>query len=470
MTSSLLVSHPPGYSEERKYALKVIFEELLGLTYECHESSIENKVEVRLTDAPEQGFVSWQDVLFQTPGDKWLTVDSLPQSPLPRWRAERDLPEVTLTQPVIPVIYGRQIEGREWFLSKGNGIELGLDIAGSVFFMLTRYEEAVLGERDTHNRFPAKASLAYSEGLLERPIVDEYVEILWACMKRIWPGLKRKERQYCVFLSHDVDQPLGAVNKSWLAVIKSATGDVFKRRDLRLSLRRLIARVKRNPEIDPYNTFEFILDTSERYGLKSTFFFKAGSSHHEYDMDYSLDDPWIKKLVRTIHERGHEIGLHPSYETYNHYERLGLEYKNFRRVMDELRIVQSQWGARQHCLRWENPITWQIYEDLGLDYDATLGFADHAGFRCGTCHEFPAFNLKARKTLRLRERPLIVMDTTLLGEHYMALKPDEAFEKVVHLSEICRRYNGTFSLLWHNTSLLQSWQRELYLRIVRAVT
>jgi len=288
-------------------------------------------------------------------------------------------------------------------------------------------------------------------------------------MKRIWPGLKRKERQYRVFLSHDVDHPLGAVNQPWFAVFKSATGDVLKRRDFRLGLRRLITRVKRKPDIDPYNTFEFILDTSERYGLKSTFFFKAGSSHHKYDVDYPLDDPWIRKLVRTIYERGHEIGLHPSYETYNHYERLRLECKTFRQVMDELGIVQSQWGARQHYLRWENPVTWQIYEDLGLDYDATLGFADHVGFRCGTCHDFPVFNLKARKTMRLRERPLVVMDTTLLDEHYMALKPDEAFEKVVHLSEICRRYNGTFSLLWHNTSLLQSWQRELYLRIVQGV-
>jgi hypothetical protein len=62
------------------------------------------------------------------------------------------------------------------------------------------------------------------------------------------------------------------------------------------------------------------------------------------------------------------------------------------------------------------------------------------------------------------------MDTTLVAEHYMAMEPDEACEKVIHLSEMCRHYNGTFSLLWHNTTLLQSWQRELYLSIVRAAT
>jgi hypothetical protein len=449
---------------------RFVFDQLLGLDCERRESFSGNKVEVRLAAAPEQGCISWQDVFFQTPRARWLSVDSLPRSPLPRWQAERDLPDAPLTQPVIPVIYGRQIEGKDWFLSKGNDIEVGIDIAGSVFFMLTRYEEAVLGARDRHKRFPAQASLAYSECFMERPIADEYVEILWTCMKRIWHGLKRKERQYRVFLSHDVDLPLGAVNQPWFAVVKSGTGDVLKRKDVRLGLRRLLARVKRNPEIDPHNTFEFILDTSERYGLKSTFFFKSGSSHHKYDVDYYLDDAWVRRLVRTLYDRGHEIGLHPSYDTYNTYERLRLECNTFRQVMDELGIVQSQWGARQHYLRWENPVTWQIYEDLGLDYDATLGFADHVGFRCGTCHDFPAFNLKARRKLRLNERPLVVMDTTLLSEHYMAMEPDEACEKVIHLSEICRHCNGTFSLLWHNTTLLETWQRELYLSIVRAAT
>jgi hypothetical protein len=397
-------------------------------------------------------------------------MDSLARSPLPRWQAGRDLPDAILTESAVPIIYGKQVEGRRWFFSKGNDIELGLDVAGSVFFMLTRYEEAVVGTRDTHNRFPAQASLAYSENFLERPLVDEYVEILWACMKRIWPGLKRKEKQYRVFLSHDVDIPLGAVSRPWSAVLKSAAGDVLKRDDIRLCVRRLIARVTRNPDIDPHNTFDFILNTSERHGLQSTFFLKAGSSHRKYDVDYPLNDPWIRKVLRTFHERGHECGLHPSYETYNHYERTRLEYEHFRQVMDELGIVQSQWGGRQHYLRWENPGTWQIYEDLGLDYDATLGFADRIGFRCGTCHDFPAFDLKAKRTLRLRERPLVVMDTTLLSEHYMAMEPDEACEKVIHLSEICRQYKGSFSLLWHNTTLLQSWQRELYLRILRAAT
>jgi len=41
--------------------------------------------------------------------------------------------------------------------------------------MLTRYEEVVKSVKDEHERFPARASLAYREGFLMRPIVNEYL-------------------------------------------------------------------------------------------------------------------------------------------------------------------------------------------------------------------------------------------------------------------------------------------------------
>jgi hypothetical protein len=95
-----------------------------------------------------------------------------------------------------------------------------------------------------------------------------------------------------------------------------------------------------------------------------------------------------------------------------------------------------------------------------------LGFTDYIGFRCGTCRDFPVFNLKTREPLRLRERPRIAMDTTLLVPQYMALRPEQAIEWVERLSSTCRRFEGTFSLLWHNTNLVQAWQGRLYLKIM----
>jgi len=460
MSNSLLVVGPCSYAPERFYVLKIIFNEFLGIDYMYEEVPTVKYVEIRVIDDPSKVIV-WPDLFFQIEPVKWLTPKSLPIEPLRIWHVKEDLPEVVLAKPNIPIIFGVNSEG--WLKQVENKIELGIDIAGSVFFILTRYEELVVAERDEHERFPAKASLAYRAGFLDRPIVDEYIEILWACMKRLWPGLRRKERRYRIWLSHDVDVPLCAAGKPWIMVLRNAGGDLVKRKNISLFVRRVQSRLLNEPRVDPCNTFDFIMDMSERYGLKSTFFFKAGSSNPLYDNDYSLGDPWIQTLMQRAYERGHEIGIHPSYESYKDEKTLRLECERLRRVAESLGISQECWGSRQHYLRWENPTTWQICDESGLDYDSTLGFADHVGFRCGTCHEFPVFNLRTRRPLRLRERPLIAMDGTLLAPQYMALRPEQALAWIERLSSICRRFGGTFSLLWHNSSLIESWQRNLYL-------
>jgi hypothetical protein len=128
---------------------------------------------------------------------------------------------------------------------------------------------------------------------------------------------------------------------------------------------------------------------------------------------------------------------------------------------------QREWGGRQHYLRWENPTTWQNWEDARLDYDSTLGFADQPGFRCGICYEYPVFNLRTRQSLALRERPLVVMDGTLLD--YLKLSLDASAQRILALAAVCRQFAGDMALLWHNNNLLSQRQRHLYQRVCRGL-
>lgn len=464
--NTLLIGCPQGYDKERSYVFNVIFAEFLGIPYKYRQVT-GKEITIKLAGSLDEGIIRWPDVLFQIQIQEWCTGSSLPHTPLPVWNVTQDLPEAKLVKSLCPVIYGEPLENQRWFEHSGQEIRLGLDIAGSIFFMLTRYEELSLPIQDEHNRFPAKASIAYREGFLNRPIVDEYIEILWACIKRLWPNLERKKQTYQVCLSHDVDEPLSVVGKSWHTVLRNVAGDLIKRQNIKLAVQRLMVRSRGDYDRDPSNTFAFIMDTSERYGLKSTFFFKAGCSNPRFDANYSLDNPCVQKLIQTIYARGHEIGLHPSYETYNNYELMRAEYEKLIHSAERLGISQERWGSRQHYLRWENPTTWQILDEIGINYDATLGFADHIGFRCGTCKEFPVFNLKTRQALRLRERPLLAMDTTLLADKYMGLKQEQILEQITRLGKICCQYGGELSLLWHNTSLVEESQQSLYIKIVK---
>ena len=462
----IIIKHPSGYMEERNYIFKTIFEEFLGLSFKSQKIS-GDQVQISLKDDLSQRVLVFPDILFQTNLDKWLTLESMPKEPLLIWDIAKSLPEVRLTNSEIPILYGKPFNNEMWFKQNENVIRLGLDIFGSIFFMLTRYEELVLSDRDEHERFPARASLLYRNRFLERPLVNEYLEILWNCMKRLWPGLERKNRVYKVLLSHDVDHPFISYDQKWTQIFRNIAGDLIRRKDMNLAFQRINCRIRSSPKLDPANTFDFIMDLSERYGIRSEFYFMTDHTAGPLDgSKYSIESPEIKYLMRRIYERGHKIGFHASYNSFCDFKRIKDEFEKLITIAEELGIKQDSWGGRQHYLRFKNPITWQNWEDAGLNYDSTVGFADHIGFRCGTCYEFPVFNLKTKKMLNLIEFPLIVMEGTLWGSNYMNLKLDEIIERVISLSKICRNYEGIFTLLWHNTSLLEKSQKKIYLEII----
>jgi len=132
-------------------------------------------------------------------------------------------------------------------------------------------------------------------------------------------------------------------------------------------------------------------------------------------------------------------------------------------------INQKTWGGRQHYLRFTNPITWQGWEDAGVDYDSTLGFPDTIGFRCSTCHEFHVFNIERKKKLHLRERPLVCMDVSLGNIDDSRTYSTGLVERVVNVEDLCKRFDATSVLLWHNDHLIASAQRRLYCDIVESV-
>ncbi len=465
----LVVRHPPTRCAERKYIMDLILRDFLGLDYESQVVAQHDTVITTEGESDSRSLVL-RDILLQVPEAEWLTDKSLPSRPLKTWWVSTTLPEARVTSPEIQVIYGTALANDCFCGITERRIDLGLDIFGSAFFMLTRYEEVVSGERDIHNRFPASASLAYQEGFLERPIIDEYVEVLWSCMKRLWPGLERKKRAYHLILTHDVDYPLFSLDKTWSEVLRSTVGDLVKRSDLGLAYKRLLARAGSYfgmYDTDPYNTFNFIMDVSEKNGLKDVFYFLPDTAGDSRVGDYySLDMPWIRRLMRTVYLRGHEVGLHGSYGSYTSEAQIRREFDRLLVVASQQGIEQQQWGSRQHYLRWETPTTWRVLEQAGICYDSTLAYADHVGFRCGVCHEYYTYDLKESRPLNIREKPLIVMDTSLIAQGYMELSFEDARRTVSKLCDRCRIVDGEFVLLCHNNVLSTRDAKEFYLEMV----
>lgn len=442
----------------------MIFSEFLGLEYEVSFSDGAKAVEIVL----EKGSLTLSDAFFSMDESLWLKEGSMPEIPLKKINKNEIPFETKLVKDELPVIYG---DKNPEIIQEDGGIKIGIDIFGSAFFMLTRYEEVVLEEKDLHGRFPATASLAFKEGFLTRPIVNEYLEILWSALVKIDPALERKERKYGLVLTHDVDKPFKFQFMNPKGFLKLIAADILKRRSLKKAFRDFcdFMSVKSGKtERDPFNTFNKIMDLSEKVGQKSHFYFIAENYGKVLNCDYDLGNEKIVEIIRKVSERGHFAGLHVSYDGAFDKEKMHREAEKFNEVCMKNEINTGSLEARHHFLRVSVPESWRLMEECGIKLDLSLSFADHAGFRCGVCYEYPLFDLLSGRRLKLREKPLIVMECSVIDERYMNLGVGEkSFEFIKSLMNTVTLFDGDFVLLWHNNRFEDAAERELYSSLLR---
>ena len=405
-------------------------------------------------------------ILFDTKCDSF-TLAYPPDIPCASWDAQSEGWEPVLGQ-VLPA--PGVVHMPSPLIEKNNGnYVIHYDVLGLTYWMLTRTEEIGREDLDVHNRFPASSSHAYKYGYLDRPIVDEWLYILGQIIQRQWPSIKLRVHSFDMKISHDVDRPSRYGFMSPNQLIRDIAHHAIKKRDFRSAFHSPWVRMNTRQRLhsaDPFNTFDWIMDASEERGLRSAFYFIVG--HNDpHDADYRIDHPAIRDLMRKIHQRGHDIGLHPSYITYDKPELIAEEADYLRQICAQEDIAQNELGGRMHYLRWQQPTTMRAWARAGMSYDSSLGYADYVGFRCGTCFEYPGFDPVEQEMLQLRIRPLIAMEDTVMSSTYMALGHGaEALETFVALKAACRAVGGTFTLLWHNSSV--QGNKDLYRHVLAA--
>ena len=444
-----------NFRPEREYILSCIFHDFWQVDYEI---KYEKRTDIEIEFADKRLYVA--DTFLQMREDAWLTLTTLPQQPLAHVMVPEEY-DTCVTDRDLPVIYG----GSSAKLFAPDDRHCTLDIFGSALFMLTRYEEVVKKERDALDRFSAMDSLAYQEGFLERPIINEYLEILWYWLKCYYPELKRKERQFTIMPTHDVDNPFWNLAVDWQHRLRTLAGDVLKRHDfagLKTHIGYIINAVNGNYHADPHNTFETIMDISEAHDLTSHFYFMTAQGRHENDGKYDIMHPEVRKLARKILDRGHKIGIHPGFGSKDKVELIKGDADKLRKMIAAEKLSVDSFGGRQHYLHWSVPETWTYYEQAGIIYDTTLSYADHIGFRCGICYDYPVYNVIIHEQYKLREYPLVVMECSGLGERYMNLSHEEMLKRCRGLKEKVQKYRGAFVILWHNTSFITEEEIECY--------
>jgi hypothetical protein len=409
---TIRVTAPPGNEPEKTWVIDVLLRHRLG-------------AEVALEWCTSAAYYT-----LSSPGGRALRIpDIFFKHDLPVDRADWRMPEspVWMKEDSVMGLYGA---------STNHPDATGVDLFGSAFFMLSRWEESLPGPRDAHGRFLARNSFLGRHGLLGIPHIEVYAEYIAAQLGLDSPAASRR---FSMHVSCDVDHPrlwwrpsdrlrtlVGeTLRGGWSALKWWASGPIFDARD-------------------PFDVFDEWMDILDKCGLVGQFNM-MGPRPRGADAWYDLDHPQVSALLQRIQHRGHVIGFHPSYEGWDDPVAFQTELRGL-----EQRVGRAVRSGRQHYLRFSPEKTWRMWSDAGMAFDSTLGYADQPGFRCGTCLPYPVFDLSKRQPLPLWEQPLIIMDVSLAFAQ--GCTPEKGRVIMDDLTDQVRRYGGEMALLWHNSS------------------
>ncbi len=415
---------------ERTYVLDVIAE-YLNFDYKLTVNKTVENVEFHFNGKK----IIIIDVFFSkfVDGTKYLNSQNIPQS-IAFGECE------FISENNIPILFGTnniKIEEQE--------IICGIDIIASIFFMLTRWEEITIKTLDSHSRFPASESVAFKNIFLHRPVVDEYIMFFYKMLYKIGYSGNVKHRKFEITLTHDIDYFYKWSNFS--KFLKTLAGDILVRKKLKVLFSNisLYYKIQKNKALDPNDSFDYFMNLAEKAGIKSHFFFMSGGKTKN-DNHYEIANTKVHEKLNQIIEREHIIGIHPSYETYLDKN----QFQHEKMLIEKLTLKKLTCG-RQHYLRFEIPTTWQIWDDLGFEWDSSMYYSEKMGFRSGACFEYNVFNCLTRQKLNLREKPLIVMDTSILNDKKTSWEIHK--KNIKDLFEKVKKYNGNFVILWHNSNV-----------------
>ena len=350
------------------------------------------------------------------------------------------------------------------------GIEIPYDIVTPAFVLLSRHEEYSCKVADAHGRFPYKGSLADKYNIVEIPLADEYAMWLRKTVEKYCPGkISFQPHIPKIVPTHDIDLLYRFTSR--FQALRSIFGrDLLINRSFEM-VRKSLAEYrvwKRDNFKDPYILATLkSAEMEHAAGFGSVFFFKALKQDEE-DASYDIQDARLCRVWQELWNEEAVFGLHGSYKSADEAGKLSLERERLESCLSYPKLSVTH--ARQHFLRVHfngNPNSLDLWRQAGITDDYTLGFAERCGFRCGTCHPYPLYDVRHDRVTDIIEHPLIVMDGTLFD--YMKLSVEDAKDLVMRLKRRCFDVEGDFVILWHNhatTREFEPYYEEVYLPLV----
>jgi hypothetical protein len=283
--------------------------------------------------------------------------------------------------------------------------------------------------------------------------VDLWSKELARALLKKFQSLTFRRNDFKTLLTINTYQPFAYLGKN----IFSSIGGLF--RDLASSNGHPGDRYRSvvKGEKDPYEVFDYITDSVEKYSADTRFFFPVGD-HSRFDRNPSWKNEEYRMLIQRIACK-YGTGLHSSYYASGNHKLIRSEGSRLR-IITGIDITRS----RFHSVRFFLPESYEALISAGITEDYSMGYHDEPGFRAGIARPYFFYNILHEVQTGLKIYPFQVMDSSLYNNKH--LEPLKAKEVILNLINETRRTGGTFASIWHNTSLLgnPAWQgwREVF--------
>jgi len=296
------------------------------------------------------------------------------------------------------------------------------DIIATIFYMVNCLQEMNPNKEslDKFGRFKYEASFQAKFNNINENLVQKEIDLF--CDKF---QIKGKKEKSSFFISHDIDTIYGSLLQDGFWAIKNLKIDVI--------LNLIMWELMRKPH---WKNIDKIIKIDTKYDIRSTFFWlvnKGNGTNGIENADYSINKE--SKLLDMVKQVGLINGLHKSCSEMSINQELekGNNLTNYNRY---------------HFLNFLPHRDWEKISDSKLEFDSSLGFTEHFGFRNSYGKAFQPFDITNDKPYNFIEAPLNFMDGTF--HRYLKLPRNSIADTIIDFYEK-NSINCNFSLLWHNT-------------------
>lgn len=305
---------------------------------------------------------------------------------------------------------------------------LPFDIFAASFFIVSRYEE-YLHKDKSELAFEAKDSFQFKWRVLNRPIIDEWALILKNMLRKKYPSFKFFQKKFVhqptINFTLKPDIPSGFLPKT-----KFIFSSVFNKKQHFLSTlfddltglgvaAEEVVNSLEKLKVQPIYFINFIEDAKNRLTYENSSLF--------------LKDKPIGLLRPCTSDKEKSSFLKADLTKIKHIQNSAVNL-----VSQQLEVLKLP-SCYLHLL------------SAGITSDYSMGYANHVGFRAGTCTPFSWYDLQLEKVTPLNVKSYAISDTAI---HYQSVS--EAAKTINDFIDAIKLVDGYFYSSWQLKSLSEN--------------